>query len=139
MAYLLDTCTVSELGKPRPDRKVRDALLALPREELHMSAITLGEIEYGIRLRPESAERSRLTEWLNVSVLAVFGERIVPVDSFVALCWGQLIAELKQRGMKMQLQDSLIAASAREFHLIIVTRNESDFAHAGVQVYNPWK
>ena len=139
MAFLLDTCAISELGKPRPDRSVKDALLALPREELHLSTISLGEIQYGIQLRPDSTEKSRLTSWLNMSILAVFGDRIIAVDTFVALRWGDLLANLKPRGLKMLLQDSLIAATALEYGLTLVTRNESDFAHAGVRILNPWK
>ena len=139
MPYLLDTCAISELGKPQPSLRTREALLALPREELHLSTISIGEIQYGIQLLPDSAEKARLNSWLSVSILAVFGDRIIAVDPFVALHWGNLQATLQLRGLKMQLQDSLIAATALEYHLILVTRNDSDFVDAGVQIFNPWK
>src|SRR4051794_21499155 len=108
MPYLLDTCAISELSKLRPDRTVKDALTSLPRDEVHLSAITVGEIRYGIGLVGDTAEKARLTSWLDATILAVFGERIVPIDTFVSLRWGDLLAGLKPRGFKMQLQDSLI-------------------------------
>jgi predicted nucleic acid-binding protein len=139
MPFLLDTCAISELAKPRPDRRVKDALISLPREEVHLSAISLGEIQYGIELLAESAEKARLISWLNVSILAVFGDRIIAVDVFVAMRWGELLAALKPRGLKMQLQDSLIAATALESNLTLITRNMPDFAHSGVRILNPWQ
>ena len=139
MPYLLDTCAISELAKPRPDRRVKDALTALPREDVHLSAVSLGELQYGIGLRSDSAEKERLISWLNLSILAVFGDRIIPIDTFVALRWGDLLASLKPRGFKMQLQESLIAATALEFSLTLVTRNVSDFVHSGVRILNPWQ
>ena len=108
MPYLLDTCAISELGEERPDLKVKQALLALPREELHLSTITLGEIQYGIALLPDSSKKSRLISWLNLSVIAVFADRTIPVDAFVALHWGDLLAQLRLRGLKMQVKDSLM-------------------------------
>jgi predicted nucleic acid-binding protein len=139
MAYLLDTCAISELGKSHPDRKVRDVLLALPRDQLNLSAITIGEIQYGISLRPDSEDKTRLITWLQTTILSVFGDRILSVDCFVAMSWGNLMGELKSRGLKMQFQDSLIAATAREFGLTVVTRNEKDFTHAGISILNPWR
>ena len=139
MPYLLDTCAISELSKPKPNKKVRDALLELPRDDLRLSAISLGEIQYGIDLRVDSNEKSRLQSWFHISILAVFGNRIIDVDTFVAMRWGSLLADLKMGGHKMQRQDSLIAATALEFNLTLLTRNESDFAHCGVRVFNPWK
>ncbi|MCL2639485.1 MAG: type II toxin-antitoxin system VapC family toxin [Phycisphaerales bacterium] len=138
MSYLMDTCTVCELGKPNPNRKVRDVLLELPREEIYLSTISLGEIQYGIDTHPNPNEKIRLEKWLNVSILAVFGNRMIDVNTVVALRWGRLIAELKSRGQKMQTQDSLIAATALEFGHTLITRNEKDFASSGVHVFNPW-
>jgi toxin FitB len=139
MLYLLNTCAISELDKVKPNLKVKEALLTLPRDELHLSTISIGEIQYGIQLLPNSAEKTRLSSWLSLSILAVFGDRILELDVFDALRWGDLMAELRQRGLKMQRLDSLIAATALENSLTLVTRNESDFAHSGVRVFNPWK
>src|SRR5262249_53192455 len=110
MPFLLDTCAISELSKVKPNPKVKDALLTLPRDELHLSTISVGEIQYGIQLLPDSAEKTRLASWLSMSILAVFGDRILELDVFDAMRWGDLVAELKRRGFRMQLQDSLIAA-----------------------------
>jgi len=135
----MDTCALSELGKIEPNLKVRGALLELPREELRLSAISLGEIQYGIDLCADSNEKARLNKWFHLSVLAVFGNRIIDVDTFVAMRWGSLFADLKSRGKKMQIQDSQIAATALVHNLTLVTRNEKDFAHCGVRIFNPWR
>ncbi|HVT80785.1 MAG TPA: type II toxin-antitoxin system VapC family toxin [Phycisphaerae bacterium] len=139
MPYLLDTCAISELSRIKPNPAVKETLLSMPRDELHLSTISVGEIQYGIQLRPDSAEKTRLASWLSMSILAVFGDRILEFDVFDALRWGDLMADLKHRGLTMQLQDSLIAAMALENSLTLVTRNESDFAHSGVRILNPWK
>jgi len=60
-------------------------------------------------------------------------------DEAVALRWGILNADLLRRGRKMPLEDSYIAAPALVYDLTIATRNESDFAEAGIRIVNPWK
>ncbi|HUO07993.1 MAG TPA: type II toxin-antitoxin system VapC family toxin [Phycisphaerae bacterium] len=139
MAYLLDTCALSELSAKKPDPRVVDALLALPREQVYISTITLGEIQQGIEQLPASARKDFLLKWFAESVLAVFAPRIIHVDIPIALKWGSLRAHLRVKGFAPQVVDSLIASTALVHDLTVVTENEKDFAATGVKTFNPWR
>jgi predicted nucleic acid-binding protein len=80
-----------------------------------------------------------LEEWLSEQLLVRFAERIVPIDADVVLTWGKLMGALEVMGKTMPAIDSLIAASTLHGNFVLVTRNEGDFAHAGIQVVNPWE
>ncbi len=138
MTYLLDTCALSEIVQTYPNPKVTGYLAALPNLDTFISAISIGEILYGIELLPISAKRKRLEEWYDNWVLPTFRGRILPNDLAVMERWGPMVADLERRGFKMQIKDSLIAACALAVNLIVITRNESDFSHCGVTVINPW-
>lgn len=139
MAFLLDTCTLSEFVATKPEAKVVGRLLALPREAIHISAMTIGELEQGVSELKASKRKEFLRTWLVDHILPLYGERILAVDVIVARRWGSLAATLKARGRKMQIKDSLIAATALVHDLTVVTRNASDFAHAEVRILNPWE
>jgi tRNA(fMet)-specific endonuclease VapC len=72
-------------------------------------------------------------------LLVRFSDRILPINTDVALTWGRLAGALELDGKKMPVIDSLIAAIALHGDLSLVTRNEDDFKHAGLTVVNPWK
>ena len=74
MKYLLDTCVISELVKPTPNRKVVDWLNELPAEALFLCAITIGEVRKGLTKLPVSGKKERLTLWLN-TLLIEYKER----------------------------------------------------------------
>ncbi len=76
MNYLLDTCVISELIKPAPNRKVAAWLNELPSEALFLCAITIGEIRKGLTKLPDSGKKERLTLWLD-TLLDRYKERIV--------------------------------------------------------------
>ena len=67
-----------------------------------------------------------------------FKERILPVNENVAERWGRLTAEQRRRGRQITMADGLIAATAAEYGLILVTRNVKDFDGLGVPLLNPW-
>jgi len=138
MKYLLDTCVISELVAKQPHPGVVAWVDGLDEERLFVSAITIGEIKKGIEKLPESSRRSQLGEWLEASLLIRFQDRVLPVDTQVMLVWGCLAAELERQGRRMPAMDSLIAATALQGELHLVTRNENDFAQSGVLVINPW-
>jgi predicted nucleic acid-binding protein len=138
MPYLIDTCALSEMVQAKPNPKVTGYLAALPNLESFISAMSIGEILYGIELLPPSAKRKRLEGWYADWVLPHFRGRILPNDLAVMERWGPLVAALEHRGLKMPLKDSLIAACALAADLTVITRNEGDFSHCGVAVINPW-
>ena len=126
MNYLLDTCVISELVKPSPNEKVIDWLDKTPNERLFLSVITIGEIRKGLIKIPESKKKTSLTNWLN-TLLEDYQSRIYSINLTVAENWGNIQGIAENGGNPKASVDSLIAAVAYTYNLVLVTRNESDF------------
>jgi predicted nucleic acid-binding protein len=137
--FLLDTNCVSELIRPQPDRQVMNWMDATNEESLYLSVLTLGEIRKGLAALPQGRRRTKLETWLEVDLKARFHGRILPVDADIADRWGLLTAEAKRKGKPLPVIDGLLAATALQHILTIVSRNVSDFASARVAVLNPWE
>ena len=80
-----------------------------------------------------------MSEWLEDELLVRFKDKVLPIDTAVMLVWGKLVADLEKQGQPMPAIDSLLAATALQGGLGLVTRSEDDFAHCGVTVINPWE
>lgn len=134
MTYLLDTNVLSETRKRQPAAGLTEWIAATPPERLHVSVLTLGEIEQGIariRGRGDQQQAAALERWLREVELG-FADRILPVTLPVASAWGR-----QQHARPLPVVDALIAATARANGLTVVTRNIKDFEHSEVQVFNP--
>ncbi|MFZ2631100.1 MAG: type II toxin-antitoxin system VapC family toxin [Desulfosalsimonadaceae bacterium] len=138
MNYLLDTCVISELARPTPNEAVINWISHIPDERLFLSVITIGEIRKGITKLPESKKKNQLTNWLN-TLLEDYQARIYPINLTVAENWGIIQGKADNNGTPVASIDSLIAAVAQTYNLIVVTRNENDFASTNVTILNPWK
>jgi hypothetical protein len=135
VTYLLDTNVLSETRKRQPAAAVADWIAATPADRLHVSVLTLGEIEQGIgriRGRGDQRQASALERWLR-ELEAGFEDRVLPVTLSVAAAWGR-----QQYVQPLPVIDALIAATARVHGMVVVTRNAKDFELAGVQVLNPF-
>lgn len=139
MRYLLDTCVISELVVPRPSAAVVTWLDRQDAEAIYLSVITIGEIRKGIENLAESRRKTTLRAWLDEELLVRFKDRLLSIDVDVMMTWGRLTARLDAAGRPMPAIDSLVAAIALSGDLVLVTRNEADFQHAGVRLLNPWK
>ena len=132
--YLLDTNVVSALRRPERSPVVVRWLENQRFTDLYLSVITVGEIERGSvqqqRLDPTFARE--LASWLD-EVIGVYGDRILGVDVATARRWGQLSATTGHSS-----EDLLIAATALEHGLTVVTRNVRHFEPTGVRVVNPF-
>jgi predicted nucleic acid-binding protein len=136
VSYLLDTNVVSELARPKPERRVADWFADVADEALFLSVLTLGELRKGVESLPNGAKRERLRLWLETDLPTWFGGRLLTVDTAVAERWGRLLAGARRTPSAI---DSLIAATALQHDLRLVTRNVADFDFVGLEVVNPWK
>jgi predicted nucleic acid-binding protein len=135
LTFLLDTNVISGLRKPSRDPRLDGWVRQKPPEVLHISVITVGEIEKGIEQQraADPAYAARLADWRD-SLIARFGVRILPIDLEAARRWGPLAHRRRDDEI-----DMLIAATALEHGLTLVTRNVSDFRDIpGLRVENPF-
>ena len=133
-----DTNVPSELTRETPDARVVAFLRKAQKDSLFLSVMTLGEICKGIDMLPASKKRDALQDWLDVDVRSWYAGRILPVNESIAERWGHLAARAKQQGIAVKVVDAVIAATALEHGLTLVTRNVKDFAGLGVVLLNPW-
>ena len=138
MRYLLDTCVFAEYSQDRPNEKVIDWVDSQIQETLYISVVTIGEIEKGIAKMPPSRRRTGIEAVLE-SLLIRFDDRVIPIDTAVARRWGKLTGDLENIGRPVPIIDSVIAATALEHHLTLITRNASDFAQTKAKVHNIWE
>ena len=124
--------------RPKSDPQVEKWLDDADDEQLFFSVVSLGEIFKGLTILPESKRRQKLQQWLDETLRPWFGGRILPVSEPIAERWGILAGECQLKGRPIKVADGLIAATALEHGLTIVTRNVRDFSGLGMRVYNPW-
>jgi predicted nucleic acid-binding protein len=136
--FLLDTNIVSELVKPKPESRVTSWIDSTDETLLYLSVLTLGEIRKGIGLLRDASRRVVLEAWLDSDLILRFAERILPIDRAVADRWGRLTAEAAVAKSPLPAIDGLLAATALDQNLTLVTRNTKDIAVTGVPVFNPW-
>lgn len=133
---LLDTNVVSELARPNPSTQVRSFMRGLEGDSF-LSVITLHEIDYGIACLPDGKRKRDIELWLE-AIEQQFAEFILPVARGVARQAAWLRRQAQQQGRVIHLADALIAGTALEQGLQLVTRNTSDFEGTGVRLVNPW-
>lgn len=138
MSWLLDTCVVSELVRPRPKASVVAFIQRCDEDELFLSVITIGELEKSIAKLPDSAKKVRLESWVHRELADRFRDRLLAIDFRVATRWGAMVGASEARGQPLPVIDSLIAATSLQHDYTVVTRNMSDLERCGARCVNPW-
>lgn len=136
--WLLDTNILSELRRPKPERKVLAFVAAQPLDLLYISAVALAEIRFGIELVTDATKRAELTDWLAHKLRPMFEQRVLPVSEDVMFKWRLLVEDGRQAGHTFSQPDLIIAATALQHGLTVVSRDTSDYELARVPVLNPW-
>ena len=136
---LLDTNVVSEVMKTRPAEAVVTWLNGQDSEKLYVSAITIGEIAYGLRILPDGRRRTGLRDRFERFVTLAFDQRVLDYDGPAARIYGELMGDRKELGLPMSVPDGQIAAIARCAHLTVATRNVLDFENCGIEVIDPFE
>jgi hypothetical protein len=135
--YLVDTNVLSEPRQKRPDSKVVNWLKE-NEASLYTSVLVTGEIRYGIELLPaNSTRRAELLRWYE-QLLGIMAGRVLSINARVADEWGKLQAEVRARNIGLPVVDSLLAATARRYQLVLATDSVKDFRAAGLTVVNPF-
>lgn len=132
--FLIDTNVLSEGRRPRPEQRVVEFVDAIPRDQLFVSVMTIGELRKGaeVRRRQDIVGGTALQEWIDI-VERRFARRTLPVDLSIARLWGEMSADRTR-----PVVDTLIAATALAHGLTLITRNTRDIADTGVNAINPW-
>ncbi len=130
--YLLDTNVVSELRKVRPHGAVLAWLRAADDANLHLSAVTIGELQAGVEITraQDIAKAAEIEAWVD-KVAASYN--VLPMDARAFRCWARLMRGRSDR----LIEDAMIAATAIVHNLIVVTRNLRDFAPFDVRTLDP--
>jgi predicted nucleic acid-binding protein len=136
--FLFDTNIPSELIRSRPDSRVEKWVYAQDEQSLYLSVVSIGELRRGLVILPASKRRSELERWFENDLLPRFEGRILPVTRSIADRWGILDGQCQLKGTPLNTADGLIAATAIEHGLTVVTRNIRDYAGLGVEALNPW-
>ena len=133
--FLLDTVVLSELRKRDRSQRVVEWVSRQRSADLYLSVISVGEIERGIRLQQSKNPNfsAALSDWLD-RVIALYADRILDVNLGASRRWGKLSGELGHDSA-----DLLIAATALENGLAVVSRNVKHFRPSGVEIINPWE
>jgi predicted nucleic acid-binding protein len=138
--FLLDTNVPSEMLRSRPEANVIAWVKRQVNETLFVSVVTLGELRRGVTLLAEqSSRRAELERMIHEKVPSWFQDRILPITRMIAERWGVLDGERQLAGRPLNIADGMIAATALEHDLSIVTRNVKDFEQLGITIINPWE
>ncbi|MFZ2654207.1 MAG: type II toxin-antitoxin system VapC family toxin [Victivallales bacterium] len=133
----MDTCVISELIKTSPDKNVLAWFERTSEDDVHISSLTLGEIEYGIGRLPDGKKKNDIALWFR-DVQEQFKEHTVPVTVEIALEWGVIRANIQKKGYDISVVDGIIAATSICGNFTLATRNTSDFRHLDLDIINPW-
>lgn len=136
MSYLIDTNVLSELRRKHADAQVVAWVQARPRQSLYLSVLSLGEIRKGIEGVGDAAFRQTLTDWLEVELPNYFIGRLLDIDRQIADRWGRMQASA---GRTLPATDGLLAATALQHDLTLVTRNTKDFSGLNLRLIDPWQ
>lgn len=136
--WLLDTNVLSELRRPKPERRVLAFVASQQLEQLHVSVVTLAEIRFGIENVSGAHRRAELGEWLAHRLRPMFDGRVLPVSEDIMFRWRLLVEEGRKAGHTFSQPDLIIAATALQHGLTVVSRDTADYIKTRVPLFNPW-
>jgi predicted nucleic acid-binding protein len=139
IGWLLDTNVIAEIISPRGESRVKAWVGTQDERTLHLSVLTLGEYEKGIHNLPEDDSRRPLYMNTRDALEARFADRLLSISNPVVRRWGAISGAVRRRtGHPPPVIDTLLAATAIEHDLYLVTRNVRDVRHSGAAVFDPW-
>lgn len=137
--WLLDTNVIAELSRPQGAKRVLAWAAVQDEALLFLSILTLGEYDKGFGNLPvDNPLRPRIAA--GIAALEVrFAGRVLELTNPVVRRWGAISGAVKrQTGHAPPVIDTMLAATAIEHDLCLVTRNVRDVRHTGARWFNPW-
>lgn len=135
---VLDTNVVSELMRAEPAGTVVEWVDAWPALELHLTAITVAELLYGVARLPAGRRKRALATRVEAMIEQDFDQRVLAFDQVAAAHHATLVVDRARAGRPISMADAQIAAICRSFDATLATRNVHDFAGTRVTVVDPW-
>jgi hypothetical protein len=135
---VLDTNVLSEVLRPEPEPRVLAWLDEQPANAIFTTAVTQGEILYGIRLLADGLRRRKLWDAASAMFNDDFAGRVLSFDSDAAGHYAQIGASRRAAGRPISQFDATIAAITRSYGATVATRNDKDFELCGIDIVNPW-
>ena len=135
---IIDTNVVSDLMRPDPNRQVVDWLSRQKVSDIHVTALTVAEITYGLKTMPDGKRQRDLEMQFRQVVESGFSGRVLAFDEAPALHYGEIMASRRAKGRPMSVIDGQIAAIARASGATLATRNVADFEDCDLTLVNPF-
>jgi len=136
---ILDTNIVAELMRPTPEARVLRWFASQAAEDLHVTAVTMAEILYGIELISTSRRRDTVRAAADKMFEQVFGDRILTFEDRAARVFSQVASSRRRQGKPISESDAQNAAITRVHGATLATRNPYVFEGCGVRLVNPWE
>lgn len=137
--WLLDTNVLSELRRPKPERRVVSFIASQPLDLLYVSSVSFAEIRFGIERVADVGRRAELHDWLANKVRPMFEQRTLVVSEDIMFKWRLLVDDGRKTAHTFSQPDLIIAATALHHGLTVLSRDVRDFQKARAPVLNPWR
>jgi len=135
---VLDTNVVSELMRSAPDELVVEWVDRQPAEEVHLTAISVAELLYGVGRLPEGQRKAKLARSIEAMLSDDFDHRILAFDETAAAHYADIVVHRERIGRPISSADAQIAATCRSHGAVLATRNSGDFTETGIKISDPW-
>lgn len=135
---ILDTNVISELMRKEPNQNVARWIQAQKSIHLAISAITIAEIQRGLKRLPKGKRRNTLESNFSNFIKDAFDGRIFPFDADAAYIYGDIASKREKAGYNVDAVDLMIASVCISMNASIATRNVKDFERCGMKIINPW-
>jgi predicted nucleic acid-binding protein len=136
---VLDTNVISELARRVPDTGVLAWLDSLEISDVATTAVTAGELRYGIARLPDGHRKRELTVVIRGVLTEDFHGRVLPFDERSSVQYADIVADRERIGRPIGVADAQIAAICRDLGALLATRNTADFEETGIELVDPWK
>lgn len=139
IGWLLDTNVIAEIINVGGSARVKAWAAGQDEATLHLSILTIAEYDKGIANLPGGDPRRAVYMTRRDSLAARFAERLLPVSDAIVRRWGAISGTVRRdTGHPPPVIDTMLAATALDHDLYLVTRNVRDVRHSGAAVFNPW-